>query len=431
MIEDRGGPGNRIVASRAVGGGKGSAGSGVRRIIRLLPGGKVASGIAAIRGLNGEGVIVIDVAGRASWNLTRGDQLVRIGERETGGAVIESGTGPVDGVVARGAVANRESGAGSGVRGIVGTLPSRQVAAGIAAIGGLNGEGKIAVDVARSATGNFAAVGDELVRVGKGETGGAVIEFAVGPSGDGVAGRASCGGGREIRGDVIGNIAAEGLRLVPVGLMAGEAIGGIQRIIVVDVAGSTGRRRGRHVRAGESETGNAMVKRSSVPTLCGVAVGAVCCREGGSGTGMNGGGGLLPFGEVATGVSAVRGSDLQTVIVIDVAGGAGNVGVAIGEQETSRRVVKNGGGPIHGVVARGAIGSSESRTCGGVRWVSGLLPLGEVAILACAGSQGVVVVDVASSAGDVGVAVGQRETSRVVVEDGGGPTHGSMASTAK
>jgi len=38
---------------------------------------------------------------------------------------------------------------------------------------------------------------------------------------------------------------------------------------------------------------------------------------------------------------------------------------------------------------------------------------------------------VASSAGDVGVAVGQRETSRVVVEDGGGPTHGSMASTAK
>ena len=35
---------------------------------------------------------------------------------------------------------------------------------------------------------------------------------------------------------MIGNISAESLRLVPVRLMAGEAIRGIQRIVVVDVA---------------------------------------------------------------------------------------------------------------------------------------------------------------------------------------------------
>ncbi len=174
-----------------------------------------------------------------------------------------------------------------------------------------------------------------------------------------------------------------------------------------------------------------MVKGSRVPTLCGVAVGAVCGGERGSGSGMNRRGGLLPFGEVATGVSAIRRNDLQTVIVIDVARSAGNVGVAIGQQETSRRVIENGGGPIDGVVARGAIGSSESGTRRGVSWVSGLLPLGEVAILAGTGSQSVIIVDVASGAGNVGVAIGQRETGRVVIEDSGVPRYGRVAGAAK
>ena len=42
-------------------------------------------------------------------------------------------------------------------------------------------------------------------------------------------------------------------------------------------------------------------------------------------------GGLLPLGEMAAGVSAIGGSDLKIVIVVDVAGCAGDVRVTIGE----------------------------------------------------------------------------------------------------
>lgn len=50
--------------------------------------------------------------------------------------------------------------------------------------------------------------------------------------------------------------------------------------------------------------------------------------------------GLLPSSEVATGVAAIGGSDLQAVVVVGVAGGAGDVGMSIGEQETRRAVIE-------------------------------------------------------------------------------------------
>lgn len=68
-----------------------------------------------------------------------------------------------------------------------------------------------------------------------------MIEFAVGPNGDGVASGAGRGSGWEIGSDVIGDVAAKGLRLIPVRSVAGEAIRGIQRIVVVDVAIGAGR----------------------------------------------------------------------------------------------------------------------------------------------------------------------------------------------
>ena len=61
----------------------------------------------------------------------------------------------------------------------------------------------------------------------------------------------------EIRRNVIGYVAAERLRAVPSRLVAAHAIGGVQRIIVVDVA-LRARRRG--VSACERETGNAVVE---------------------------------------------------------------------------------------------------------------------------------------------------------------------------
>lgn len=40
--------------------------------------------------------------------------------------------------------------------------------------------------------------------------------------------------------------------------------------------------------------------------------------------------GLLPGGEMAAGVAAIRGSNFQIVVVVDVASDASHVGVAIG-----------------------------------------------------------------------------------------------------
>ena len=59
------------------------------------------------------------------------------------------------------------------------------------------------------ATHDFAS-GCELVRVGERESRRAVVEFSVGPDGDGVAVGAGGGGSGEIGGDVIGNVAAKG-----------------------------------------------------------------------------------------------------------------------------------------------------------------------------------------------------------------------------
>ena len=66
---------------------------------------------------------------------------------------------------------------------------------------------------------------------------------------------------------------------------------------------------------------------------------------------MHGISGLLPLGEVTAGIAAVRRSDGQRVIIVDVATGAGHVGVAIGQQETRGAVIEGGGGPGSCIVA--------------------------------------------------------------------------------
>lgn len=102
-----------------------------------------------------------------------------------------------------------------------------------------------------------------------------MIEFAIGPGSDRVTARTGCRSGREVGSDVIRNVTAEGLRFVPIRLMTRQAVRGVQRVIVVDVAGGAGRRSRRHVRANKRETGDAVIKRSRVPTLGRVALGTI------------------------------------------------------------------------------------------------------------------------------------------------------------
>ena len=82
-------------------------------------------------------------------------------------------------------------------------------------------------------------------------------------------------GGGESRSDVIGNIAADGCVLFQSRSVAGHAVGRIQRVVIVDVAGRAGRGCGRLVRANESETRNCVIERSRVPTFGGVAIGTI------------------------------------------------------------------------------------------------------------------------------------------------------------
>ena len=70
----------------------------------------------------------------------------------------------------------------------------------------------------------------------------------------------------------IGNAGAETGGAVPIGNVAAVAVGGIQRVGVVDVACGAGRWGGRHVRANEREAGDGVIERGRVPTLGGMAI---------------------------------------------------------------------------------------------------------------------------------------------------------------
>ena len=135
--------------------------------------------------------------------------------------------------------------------------------------------------------------------------------------------------------------------------------------------------------------------------------------------------GLLPRGEMASGVAAIGGRNLQIVIVVDVALRASHIGVAIGQQESCGAVVESGSRPANGIVTIGTIGRGEGRASLRVRRIVGLLPGGQVAArVAAVGRrdlQIIVIVDVARRAGQVRVAVGQQETSGTVIELGAQP----------
>ena len=89
VIKGRRGPGNSVVASRAVGHAKSRASRRVHRIVRLLPSRQVAARIPAVRRAHRQVVIVVDVAGGT------GHIGMAIRQQEPGGAVIELRAQPV------------------------------------------------------------------------------------------------------------------------------------------------------------------------------------------------------------------------------------------------------------------------------------------------------------------------------------------------
>jgi len=123
---------------------------------------------------------------------------------------------------------------------------------------------------------------------------------------------------------------------------------------------------------------------------------------------------------MASRISAVGGSNLEIVVVVDMAAGARNSGVAVRERETGGAVIENYICPGRGVVALRTIRGGERGTRLRVRRIVGLLPGGEVAtgITAIRGGnlEIVVVVNMAAGARNVGVASGERKASGTVIE---------------
>ena len=180
------------------------------------------------------------------------------------------------------------------------------------------------------------------------------------------------------------------------------------------------------MRARQCETSRAVVERSGIPALRGMAGGAIRRRKSGPRCRVYRGRGLLPFRQVAAGVPAVGRRDRQSVVVVDMARSAGHVGVPIGQQETRRAVIEDRRGPGNRVVASRAVGHRKSRARRGVHRIIGLLPGGQMASRIPAvrrrGRQIVIVVEVAGGARHIRMAIGQQKPGRAVIELRAQPT---------
>ena len=174
------------------------------------------------------------------------------------------------------------------------------------------------------------------------------------------------------------------IRVGPIGQMAasGAAIRGrdLQIVVVIDVALCA---RNRRVAVRKGEAGAGVIKRRSVPTCVVVAIGATCQRESLRGVGVRRIIGLLPSGEVAARVPAVRVRNaLKIVVVVDVALRTRHRSVRAIQNESSHAMVEGGSQPaIKTGVTILAIGGRKGRAGAGVRRVVGLLPIGQMARL--------------------------------------------------
>jgi len=155
-----------------------------------------------------------------------------------------------------------------------------------------------------------------------------------------MARRALRGGDRKTRSNVIRNVSTDVYRAVERRRVTTVTVRRLQRVVVVNVAGQAGCRRGRHVRAHQRETRGAVIERGTVPPRSGVTICAVGDGKPGPRGGVHGVIGLLPGCEMAAGVPAIGRCDLKSVVVADVAGSTSDSRVFVGERKTGCAVIK-------------------------------------------------------------------------------------------
>jgi hypothetical protein len=124
----------------------------------------------------------------------------------------------------------------------------------------------------------------------------------------------------------------------------------------------------------------------------------------------------------------------EGVVVIHMAGGAGRWRrghVRSGQGKPGGAVIETRRCPTYRCMAYGAVRCRKLRTRRGVHRIICLLPgrqmASRVPAIGRGDRQSIVVVDVARSAGHVGMAIGQRKPGRAVVKSCRRPTHRRMA----
>jgi hypothetical protein len=139
------------------------------------------------------------------------------------------------------------------------------------------------------------------VRTHERETRGAVVKRSSCPRSDRMAGRALRSGGWEARSHVIRYVSTNCGGALKRSGMAAIAVRGIQRVVVIGMAGSARRR---SMRPRQRKSGHTMVERRTIPTCGGVAVGAIPHRERCARSGMHRVVGSLPRSQMALRISA-------------------------------------------------------------------------------------------------------------------------------
>jgi len=145
--------------------------------------------------------------------------------------------------------------------------------------------------------------------------------------------------------------------------VAAVTIGRIQRVVVAHMARRARRWRRRRVCPGQGESSDAVVERRGVPSHCRVACRTVGRSKCTSGSGVNRIVGLLPGGQMALRISAIRWCNRQCIVVIDVAQGARYASVSVCQRKSCRVVIEHSRRPRRNRVASGACRCGRREAC--------------------------------------------------------------------